>query len=42
MKSLTYSRNLALSNKYLELIIQCQEPKEFNEKVEVLLGFFIL
>ena len=42
MKSLTYRRDLALSNKYLEVIIQFQEPKEFSEKVEVLSGFFIL
>ena len=37
MKSLIYSLELALSNKYLEMIMQCLEPKIFNEKVEVLL-----
>ena len=36
MKPLTYSLDLALSNKYLEAIIQCLELKLFNEKVEVL------
>ena len=36
MKSLTYILDLALSNKYLEVIIQCLEPKIFNEKVDVL------
>ena len=37
MKSLIYSLELALSNKYLEMIMQCLEPKIFNEKDEVLL-----
>ena len=32
----TSDLELALSNKYLEVIIQCQESKIFNEKVEVL------
>ena len=40
MNSLTYSLDLALSNKYLEVIIQCQEPKVSNEKVESLSGFY--
>ena len=34
MKILTYS--LALSNEYLEVIIESLEPKIFNEKFEVL------
>ena len=32
----SYCLNCALSNKYLEVIIQCLELKIFNEKVEVL------
>ena len=28
--------DFALSNYYLEVIIQCLEPKIFNEKLEVL------
>ena len=34
------SLDLALSNKYLEMVIQCLEPKILNEKVEVLFGLF--
>ena len=41
-KIFSYSPDLALSNKYLEVILECQEPKIFNEKVEVLFDFFIL
>ena len=40
IKILTYSLDKALSNKYLEVIIQCLELEIFNEKVEVLFGFF--
>ena len=40
MKSLTYSRNFALSNKYLEVIIKCLESKILKEKVEILFEFF--
>ena len=40
MKSLTYSRDLALSNKYLEVIIQSLEPRIFTEIVGVLFDFF--
>ena len=36
IKILTYILHFALSNKYLNMIIQCLEPKIFNEKVEVL------
>ena len=36
MKSQTYSLGLALSNKYLEMIIQCQKPEVFSKKVRVL------
>ena len=32
----SYSLDFALSNKYLEVILQCLEPKILNEKVEVL------
>ena len=35
------SLDLVLSKKYLEMIIQCLEPKILNEKVEVLFGFFL-
>ena len=42
MKSLAYSLGLALSNKYLEIIMQSLEPKIFNEKVENLFEFLIL
>ena len=41
MKSLIYSLEFALSNKYFEIIIQCLEPKIFNVIVEVLFGFII-
>ena len=37
INSIGYIPDLALSNKYLEVIIQCLEPKIFNEKFEVLL-----
>ena len=40
MKPLTYSLDLALSKKYLEVIKQCLEPKIFNEKVDYLFEFF--
>ena len=33
---LTYSIDWSLSNKYLQVTIQCLEPKIFNVKVEVL------
>ena len=33
---LTFSLDFALSNTYFKVIIQSQEPKIFNEKVEVL------
>ena len=36
----TYILNLALSNKYLKVIVQCLKPKILNEKVEVLFDFF--
>ena len=36
MKSLTYSLDSVLSDKYLELIIEFLEPKIFNEKFDVL------
>ena len=36
IKIFTFSLYLALSNKYLEVIIKCLEPKIFNEKVEIL------
>ena len=32
----SYSLDVVLSNKYLEVIIRCLELKLFNEKVEVL------
>ena len=35
----TYSMDFDLSNKYLEVTIQCIEPKIFNMKVEVLFDF---
>ena len=35
-KLLTHSLELVLSNKYLKVIIECLEPKIFNEKVEIL------
>ena len=41
LKIPTYSLDFALSNKYLEMIIQSLEPKIFNEKVEILFGFFL-
>ena len=31
-----YSLDLVLSNKYIQVTIQCLEPKVFNVKVEVL------
>ena len=40
MRSQTYSLDLALSDKYLDVTIRCLEPKAFKVKVEVLLGFF--
>ena len=39
IKIFTYSPDLALSNKYLEMIIRSLEAKIFNEKVEVLFDF---
>ena len=36
IKILTYRMDLALSNKYLKVIIQCIEPIIFNDKVQVL------
>ena len=33
---LTYGLDLALINRYLEMIIKCLKPKLFNEIVEVL------
>ena len=35
-KALAYNLDLALSNKYLKVIIESLEPKIFNERVEVL------
>ena len=35
-KIVTNSMDFALTNTYLEVIIQCLEPKIFSEKVEVL------
>ena len=35
IKIFTYSPDLVLSNKYLEAILQCLEPKILDEKVEV-------
>ena len=40
MKSITYSFDLALSNKYLEMIIKFLESKIFNAKVDDLFDFF--
>ena len=42
IKILSYSWDFALSNKYLEVIIQCLEPKLFDDKVEVLFDFFFI
>ena len=36
IKVFTYSLDLALSNKYLEVVTQCLELEIFDEKVEVL------
>ena len=36
IKILTYGLGLALSNKYLKVILQSREPKIFNQKVDVL------
>ena len=33
---LTYSRDFALPNKYLEIIIKCVKPKILDDKVEIL------
>ena len=35
-----YSPDLALSNKYFKVFIECLEPKIFDEKVEVLFDLF--
>ena len=40
IKILTYILDIFLSNKYLKIIINLQEPKIFNEKVDVLFVFF--
>ena len=37
IKILNYKKDLALSNKYLKVIIQCLCPKILNEKNEVLI-----
>ena len=37
---LSYSLDLILSNKYLEVVIQCLEPKILNKKVDILFFFF--
>ena len=42
MKSLAYSMDLALSNKYLEVVIQRLETKIFNEKLAVLFDFLFI
>ena len=42
MKLLTYTMDVIVSNKYLEVIIQCPEPKIFKEKIEFLFEFLIL
>ena len=39
---LLYSLNIALSNKYLEVIIKFLEPKILKKKVDVLFDIFIL
>ena len=36
IKELTYGANISQSIKYLQVTIQCLEPKIFNVKVEVL------
>ena len=36
----TYNLKLALSNEYLEVLIQCLKTKIFNREVEVLFVFF--
>ena len=36
IKVLTYIQDFFLSNKYFKVIMQCLEPKIFDEKVEVL------
>ena len=41
IKVLTYSLDLALSNKYLEVIMLHLKPKIFNEKLDVLFVFFL-
>ena len=40
IKILTYILDIFLSNKYLKIIINLQEPKIFNEKVDVLFVLF--
>ena len=42
IKVLAYSLDLTLCNKYLELFIQCREPKIFNEKDDDLFVCFRL
>ena len=37
IRILTYSLDFVLSNKYIQVTMQCLEPKIFNEKIEVLL-----
>ena len=41
IKILTYILDNSLSNKYLNIIIQCLKPMISNEKGDVLFGFFI-
>ena len=38
---LTFSLNFALSNNYLEVTIQCLEPKILNVKNDVLFVFIL-
>ena len=41
IKVFTYSLDLVLSNKYLEVVIQCLELEIFNEKVMVSFKLFL-
>ena len=38
---LSYTVELVLSNEHLEVFMLCLGPKIFNEKVEVLIDFFL-
>ena len=39
-KTITYSMDIVLSNKYFKMFIHLLKPKIFNEKVEVEKDFF--